>query len=182
MNVTAPPSAAWADTLLQSFARAGYVHAEPDILQRPKLHGYGREVLEEWQRLVDCQLEDVRDQVVGARVERGDPGRGRLAVLARGVRQLVLDRVDLVEDEDGVGQVEVAGHPLVALAEGLGGVDDQAHDVDVADRASVHALVEAATSLGSVVGVIEVADAHPEQLVPTVAGERAEPVVDRHRL
>jgi ATP phosphoribosyltransferase regulatory subunit len=33
MNVTAPPSAAWADTLLQSFARAGYVHAEPDILQ-----------------------------------------------------------------------------------------------------------------------------------------------------
>src|SRR5262245_10560687 len=33
MNVTAPPSAAWADTLLQSFAQAGYVHAEPDILQ-----------------------------------------------------------------------------------------------------------------------------------------------------
>src|SRR6476661_3765530 len=33
MNVTAPPSAAWADTLLQSFARAGYVHAEPAILQ-----------------------------------------------------------------------------------------------------------------------------------------------------
>ena len=33
MNVTAPPSAAWADSLLQSFARAGYVHAEPDILQ-----------------------------------------------------------------------------------------------------------------------------------------------------
>src|SRR3954449_2032484 len=33
MNVPAPPSAAWADTLLQSFARAGYVHAEPDILQ-----------------------------------------------------------------------------------------------------------------------------------------------------
>jgi ATP phosphoribosyltransferase regulatory subunit len=33
MNVTAPPSAAWADTLLQSFAEAGYVHAEPDILQ-----------------------------------------------------------------------------------------------------------------------------------------------------
>jgi ATP phosphoribosyltransferase regulatory subunit len=33
MNVTAPSSAAWADTLLQSFARAGYVHAEPDILQ-----------------------------------------------------------------------------------------------------------------------------------------------------
>src|SRR3979490_3167568 len=29
----APPSAAWADTLLQSFAQAGYVHAEPDILQ-----------------------------------------------------------------------------------------------------------------------------------------------------
>ena len=25
--------AAWADTLLQSFAQAGYVHAEPDILQ-----------------------------------------------------------------------------------------------------------------------------------------------------
>ncbi|MCP4619731.1 MAG: ATP phosphoribosyltransferase regulatory subunit [Bradyrhizobium sp.] len=33
MNVTAPPSATWADTLLQSFARAGYVHAEPAILQ-----------------------------------------------------------------------------------------------------------------------------------------------------
>src|SRR5215210_2388852 len=33
MNVTAPPSAAWADTLLQSFAQAGYVHAEPAILQ-----------------------------------------------------------------------------------------------------------------------------------------------------
>jgi ATP phosphoribosyltransferase regulatory subunit len=33
MNVTAPPSAAWADTLLQSFAQAGYVHAEPDVLQ-----------------------------------------------------------------------------------------------------------------------------------------------------
>jgi ATP phosphoribosyltransferase regulatory subunit len=33
MNVTAPPSATWADTLLQSFAQAGYVHAEPDILQ-----------------------------------------------------------------------------------------------------------------------------------------------------
>jgi ATP phosphoribosyltransferase regulatory subunit len=33
MNVTAPPSAKWADTLLQSFAQAGYVHAEPDILQ-----------------------------------------------------------------------------------------------------------------------------------------------------
>ena len=33
MNVTAPPSAAWADTLLQSFAQAGYVHVEPDILQ-----------------------------------------------------------------------------------------------------------------------------------------------------
>src|SRR5262245_39756961 len=33
MNVTAPPSAAWADNLLQSFAQAGYVHAEPDILQ-----------------------------------------------------------------------------------------------------------------------------------------------------
>jgi len=33
MNVTKPPSAAWADTLLQSFAEAGYVHAEPDILQ-----------------------------------------------------------------------------------------------------------------------------------------------------
>ena len=33
MNVTALPSAAWADTLLQSFAQAGYVHAEPDILQ-----------------------------------------------------------------------------------------------------------------------------------------------------
>src|ERR1041384_4431985 len=33
MNVTAPPSAAWADILLQSFAQAGYVHAEPDILQ-----------------------------------------------------------------------------------------------------------------------------------------------------
>jgi ATP phosphoribosyltransferase regulatory subunit len=33
MNVTAPKSAAWADTLLQSFAQAGYVHAEPDILQ-----------------------------------------------------------------------------------------------------------------------------------------------------
>ncbi|MFO1111518.1 MAG: ATP phosphoribosyltransferase regulatory subunit [Bradyrhizobium sp.] len=33
MNVTARPSAAWADTLLQSFAQAGYVHAEPDILQ-----------------------------------------------------------------------------------------------------------------------------------------------------
>jgi len=33
MNVTAPPSAAWADTLLQSFAQAGYVHSEPDILQ-----------------------------------------------------------------------------------------------------------------------------------------------------
>src|SRR3954451_10923309 len=33
MNVTAPPSAAWADTLLQSFAQAGYVHAEPGILQ-----------------------------------------------------------------------------------------------------------------------------------------------------
>ena len=33
MNVTAPPSAAWADTLLQSFAQAGYVHAEPPILQ-----------------------------------------------------------------------------------------------------------------------------------------------------
>jgi ATP phosphoribosyltransferase regulatory subunit len=33
MNVAAPPSAAWADTLLQSFAQAGYVHAEPEILQ-----------------------------------------------------------------------------------------------------------------------------------------------------
>ncbi len=33
MNVTAPPSATWADTLLQSFAQAGYVHSEPDILQ-----------------------------------------------------------------------------------------------------------------------------------------------------
>src|SRR5689334_20044592 len=33
MNVTAPPSAAWADTLLLSFAQAGYVHTEPDILQ-----------------------------------------------------------------------------------------------------------------------------------------------------
>jgi ATP phosphoribosyltransferase regulatory subunit len=33
MNVTAPSSATWADTLLQSFARAGYVHAEPAILQ-----------------------------------------------------------------------------------------------------------------------------------------------------
>jgi ATP phosphoribosyltransferase regulatory subunit len=33
MNVTAPLSAAWADTLLQSFAQAGYVHAEPAILQ-----------------------------------------------------------------------------------------------------------------------------------------------------
>ena len=33
MNVTAPPSATWADTLLQSFAQAGYVHAEPAILQ-----------------------------------------------------------------------------------------------------------------------------------------------------
>ncbi len=33
MNVTAPSSAAWADNLLQSFAQAGYVHAEPDILQ-----------------------------------------------------------------------------------------------------------------------------------------------------
>src|SRR3989475_2261405 len=37
MTVTAapraPPSAAWADTLLQSFAQAGYVHAEPAILQ-----------------------------------------------------------------------------------------------------------------------------------------------------
>jgi ATP phosphoribosyltransferase regulatory subunit len=33
MNVTAPQSAAWADTLLQSFAQAGYVHAEPAILQ-----------------------------------------------------------------------------------------------------------------------------------------------------
>src|SRR5215475_10421315 len=33
MNVTAPPSAAWAETLLQSFAQAGYVHAEPAILQ-----------------------------------------------------------------------------------------------------------------------------------------------------
>jgi len=33
MNVTALPSAAWADTLLQSFAQAGYVHAEPDVLQ-----------------------------------------------------------------------------------------------------------------------------------------------------
>ena len=33
MNVTAPPSAPWADTLLQSFAQAGYVHAEPAILQ-----------------------------------------------------------------------------------------------------------------------------------------------------
>jgi ATP phosphoribosyltransferase regulatory subunit len=33
MNVTAHPSAAWVDTLLQSFAQAGYVHAEPDILQ-----------------------------------------------------------------------------------------------------------------------------------------------------
>src|SRR5256885_11091663 len=33
MNVTALPSAAWADTLLQSFAQAGYVHAEPAILQ-----------------------------------------------------------------------------------------------------------------------------------------------------
>jgi ATP phosphoribosyltransferase regulatory subunit len=33
MNVTAPPSATWADNLLQSFAQAGYVHAEPAILQ-----------------------------------------------------------------------------------------------------------------------------------------------------
>ena len=33
MNVTTPQSAAWADTLLQSFAQAGYVHAEPAILQ-----------------------------------------------------------------------------------------------------------------------------------------------------
>jgi ATP phosphoribosyltransferase regulatory subunit len=33
MNVTAPAAAAWADTLLQSFAQAGYVHAEPAILQ-----------------------------------------------------------------------------------------------------------------------------------------------------
>jgi ATP phosphoribosyltransferase regulatory subunit len=33
MNVTAPPSATWADNLLQSFAQAGYVHAEPPILQ-----------------------------------------------------------------------------------------------------------------------------------------------------
>lgn len=33
MNVTVPPSAPWADTLLQSFAQAGYVHAEPAILQ-----------------------------------------------------------------------------------------------------------------------------------------------------
>src|SRR2546429_4142048 len=33
MNVTAPKSAAWADTLLQSFAQAGYVHADPPILQ-----------------------------------------------------------------------------------------------------------------------------------------------------
>ncbi|HKS20858.1 MAG TPA: ATP phosphoribosyltransferase regulatory subunit [Bradyrhizobium sp.] len=33
MNGTAPQSAAWADTLLQSFAQAGYVHAEPPILQ-----------------------------------------------------------------------------------------------------------------------------------------------------
>ena len=33
MNGTAPPSARWADTLLQSFAQAGYVHAEPPILQ-----------------------------------------------------------------------------------------------------------------------------------------------------
>src|SRR3954469_24748516 len=33
MNVTAPSSATWADTLQQSFAQAGYVHAEPAILQ-----------------------------------------------------------------------------------------------------------------------------------------------------
>src|SRR5690348_15959488 len=33
MNVTALPSAAWADSLLQSFAQAGYVHSEPAILQ-----------------------------------------------------------------------------------------------------------------------------------------------------
>src|SRR5689334_25009984 len=33
MNVTARPSAAWADNLLQSFAQAGYVHSEPAILQ-----------------------------------------------------------------------------------------------------------------------------------------------------
>src|SRR6185295_135592 len=33
MTVAAPPSARWADTLLQSFAQAGYVHAEPAILQ-----------------------------------------------------------------------------------------------------------------------------------------------------
>src|SRR5256885_5230956 len=33
MTVPAPQPAAWADTLLQSFAQAGYVHAEPAILQ-----------------------------------------------------------------------------------------------------------------------------------------------------
>src|ERR1700750_3141789 len=33
MNVTAPPSAAWADTLVQSFAQAAYQRGEPGILQ-----------------------------------------------------------------------------------------------------------------------------------------------------
>ena len=42
--------------------------------------------------------------------------------------------VDLVDDADGVRR-DAVGHQLVAAADGLRGVDHEAHDVDVADRA-----------------------------------------------
>ena len=110
----------------------------PHQLRDPERLGHvGHHVVGEVLRARFEPRQQVLDQVVDALAGTGRHGEVRLDVELVGRRRqlaqhlLRLGDVDLVDDHDRVGRRE-AGHPAVAGAERGGGVEHEAHDVDVA--------------------------------------------------